>query len=206
MIRQIFEESNDKPSCFYYIDKFLNDEEQAKLLNYFESKNDFIPTPKFNNGVSRMQKWYQLENKYFCPKWKMRYEHWKSFELDSTISNMINKVQDYVNNNFSDIIIPKINSCLVNKYPTGEHFIAPHRDTEISFGIYPTIIGLSVGQKRTIKFDRIDSDKEKNFSFDLESGSLFIMAGSSQKYYLHSIDKTNCDKVRYSMTFREFIL
>jgi alkylated DNA repair dioxygenase AlkB len=206
MTSKVIEEINDKPSYFYYVDNFLDSNEQLELLKYFESKDDFVETPKFNSGISRLQKWYQVDNKYFCPKWKMRYEHWQSFEMDDVIHNMINKVQNYVNNNFRDIDIPKINSCLVNKYPTGDNFISPHRDSELSFGDYPTIIGVSVGQQRTIKFNRVDSNKEKNFNFELKSGSLFIMAGSSQKYFLHSIDKTNCNNVRYSMTFREFIL
>jgi alkylated DNA repair dioxygenase AlkB len=41
---------------------------------------------------------------------------------------------------------------------------------------------------------------------ELESGSVFIMAGSSQKKYLHTIKKTFCENPRYSLTFREFIL
>jgi hypothetical protein len=206
MIKRVFIEPNDDPSCFYYVENFLNKDEQEILFNYLENTKDFVPTPKFNYGISRLQKWYQTDMKYFCPQWKMRYEHWESFEIDDVVSNIIAKVQNYVNNNFRDITIPKINSCLINKYPTGEHFISPHRDSELSFGIYPTIIGLSVGQNRTIKFDRVDKDKNKNFTFNLNSGSLFIMAGSSQKYFLHSIDKTDCNNVRYSMTFREFIL
>lgn len=205
MIKKVFEENNDNPSYFYYDNNFLNKEEQNILLAYLNNTNDFVPTPKFNDGISRMQKWYQTENKYFCPKWKMRYDHWQSFEMDEKIVNIISKVQNYINN-FRDINIPKINSCLINKYPTGEHFISPHRDSELSFGEYPTIIGVSVGQKREIKFERNDKNKERNFTFDLESGSLFIMAGSSQKYYYHSIGKTSCNNVRYSFTFREFIL
>jgi alkylated DNA repair dioxygenase AlkB len=102
--------------------------------------------------------------------------------------------------------VPKINSCLINKYPCGENFIAPHRDSAISFGEKPTIIGLSIGNERKIDFVRNDKTKVNDFSFDLESGSLFIMAGSSQKYYQHSIPKEYCENVRYSFTFREFIL
>jgi hypothetical protein len=206
MIQKVFYEAGDKPSHFYYIDDFLNKEEQEILFNYLENTKDFVPTPKFNTGISRLQKWYQTDKKYFCPQWKMRYDHWQSFEIDYSINTIINKVQNYVNDNFRDISIPKINSCLINKYPTGEHFISPHRDSELSFGEYPTIIGVSIGQSRTIKFDRVDKDKDKNFTFDLNSGSLFIMAGSSQKHFLHSIEKTDCNNVRYSMTFREFIL
>ena len=45
-----------------------------------------------------------------------------------------------------------------------------------------------------------------NFSFELESNSMFIMGGASQLHYHHSINKEICENVRYSLTFREFIL
>lgn len=139
--------------------------------------------------------------KYFCPEWKVKYPQWTSFEMDNSIKSLIKKVQDYVNN-ISDIKNPLINSCLINKYPTGENFIAPHRDSPLSFGDNPTIIGLSIGETRTIDFIHNKDDK-KSFSFNLESGSIFIMAGCSQKNYLHGIKKGNTQLERYSFTFRE---
>jgi alkylated DNA repair dioxygenase AlkB len=203
MITNIVNEINHAPSVFYYIPNFLNKDEESTMFEYLENTNDFVENPKFNNGVSRLQKWYHEDKKYFCSSWKERYPQWMSFEMDSTVTDIIKKFQDFVGT-IPQINIPRINSCLINKYPTGENFIAPHRDSEISFGTEPTIIGLSVGKTRQINFRRLD-DPKKNFSFELESGSVFIMAGSSQRYYHHSIDKCECDDVRYSLTFREFI-
>jgi alkylated DNA repair dioxygenase AlkB len=210
MINNIVTEYNDTPSIFHYVPNFITKEEEIKLKSYLDNTNDFIPSIKHNLGISRLQKWYQVDKKYFCPLWKERYPHWTSFEMDKTVSNMINKVQVFINNfdknNQEAFQIPRINSCLINKYPTGENFIAPHRDSEISFGEKPTIMGLSIGNERKINFVRNDKTKVDDFSFNLESGSLFIMAGSSQKYYQHTIPKEYCDDVRYSLTFREFIL
>ena len=45
---------------------------------------------------------------------------------------------------------PIINSCLINKYRNSKDYISPHRDTNISFGEYPTIAGLSIGSEREI--------------------------------------------------------
>jgi alkylated DNA repair dioxygenase AlkB len=215
MINNIVTEYDDTPSIFQYIPNFITKEEESKLKAYLDSTNDFIPSITHNFNISRLQKWYQVDKKYFCPLWKERYPHWTSFEIDDTVSNLINKVQVFVNefgnefssvNNLDGFQIPKINSCLINKYPTGENFIAPHRDSAISFGETPTIIGLSIGNERKINFIRNDKTKIDDFSFNLESGSIFIMAGSSQKYYQHTIPKEYCDNVRYSLTFREFIL
>ena len=99
---------------------------------------------------------------------------------------------------------PIINSCLINKYRNSKDYISPHRDTNISFGEYPTIAGLSIGSEREIVFKRTDQ-KGKIFKFKLNSGSLFIMGGCSQKYYTHEIPPVNNENVRYSLTFREFI-
>jgi alkylated DNA repair dioxygenase AlkB len=211
MIHNIVSEYDSSKSIFHYIPKFITKEEESKLKAYLDTTNDFIPSIKHNFGISRLQKWYQVDKKYFCPLWKERYPHWTSFEIDDTVHNLINKVQIFVDefgnqNNVDGFQIPKINSCLINKYPTGENFIAPHRDSEISFGEKPTIIGLSIGSERKINFVRNDRSKVDDFSFNLESGSVFIMAGSSQKYYQHTIPKEYCDNVRYSLTFREFIL
>jgi len=211
MISHIIDEYNSSPSVFYYIPNFLSKKEQGLLINYLDNTSDFVPNHKFNNGVSRLQKWYQNDKKYFCPLWRDRYPQWESFDVDPTINDIISKVQDYIINVtnstiITDIDIPLINSCLINKYPTGEHAISPHRDCALSFGEEPTIIGLSLGATRTISFERLEPKPNGNFSFDLESGSIFIMGGSSQKFYLHSLDKSNCKAVRYSMTFREFIL
>ena len=205
MISHTFCEPNANPSIFHYIPNFLTMQEEQIIYKYLEDTQDFVPNPKFNDGISRLQKWYNVDKKYFCPVWKDRYDQWKSFDFDETIVNLIDKIQNYIKT-IPDIQIPMINSCLINKYPTGDNFIAPHRDSPISFGLEPTILGLSIGTTRTIEFERVDKNKTKNFSFELESGSLFIMAGSSQNCFTHSINKSETQDVRYSLTFREYIL
>ena len=201
MISHIINEYNDTPSIFYYIPNFMTDLEQKELLTYLEETKDFRQSPAYNTNITRLQKWYNKDEKYFCPLWKERYPQWESFKIDDTISNIIDKVNNYIIN-IPNIIIPNINSCLINKYPNGKHHISPHRDSILSFGEKPTIIGLSLGETRTIFFE----NNKNNFSFNLESGSMLIMAGSSQKNYLHSIKKSDSRNVRYSLTLREFIL
>lgn len=195
---------NNLPSIFHYHENFFNDDELKKIRLYLENINDFISNPKFKDGFSRMQKWYQKDMKYFCPAWKERYKHWESFEMDDTVNFLIDKVQNFLNSNTENKV--EINSCLINKYENGDNFISPHRDSEISFGKNPVIAVLSIGHPRTIYFERVDNDETKNFSLKLSDNSIFIMSGSSQSKFLHSIKKEqNCD-TRYSLTFREYIL
>ena len=182
-------------NTFKYLPNYMTHHEQEELLEYLDSTCNFIAAPQYTDKVSRYQKWYQSNMKYFCPLWKARYPQWESHEMDSTILSLIERMQTLV----QDITI---NSCLVNKYPDGNHFISPHRDSPDSFGPTPTIIILSLGETRTLMFE---NEMEK-FSFDLESGSVFIMGGDSQKNYLHSLLKSDTKNVRYSLTFREFIL
>ena len=115
------------------------------------------------------------------------------------VQNNIKKI--FEEHNFSQKYIPNINSCLINYYEDGTKFIPPHKDTHLSFGLNPTIIGISYGDTRIFT---IKNTKEK-YSFNLESGSMFIMAGSSQRYYTHETEKSNTNKSRFSLTFREFI-
>ncbi len=213
IIKQSDNDENSSPSIFYYLPNFLNNQEQKELFDYLESTKNFIPTPKFKKGVTRLQKWYQKDMKYFCSEWTKRYPQWESFEIDDKVSNLLSSIQKYIDDykelkEIKGFNVPDINSCLINKYQTGEHYISPHKDCSISFGEEPTIIGLSVGVTRTIDFIPDIPEKNKPFSFELESGSIFIMAGSSQKFYKHSIKKyepNEINDVRYSLTFREYI-
>ena len=114
---------------------------------------------------------------------------------------------------------PNINSVLINRYRSEEDTIKAHRDTPITFGEYPTIVGLSIGDTRKLSVKKLiydeenpytfvyDNDKtDMNFDIELENGSLFIMAGASQKHFSHEIPKGSrkCNE-RFSLTFREVV-
>ena len=127
----------------------------------------------------------------------------------------------------------QFNSCLLNKYRSGEDSIKPHRDSEEIFGENPIVVILSVGATRTLTFRRIIYDEDNlhlvqpetdpgladEFSVEMKEGSMLVMAGALQKYYSHEITKVDDggddggdDGVtddentwcRYSLTFRNF--
>jgi len=216
-------------SYFIYYPNYFNKVECAYIKHYLDSMKNFkYNINPNNNGCTRLQKWYQMEGKYFCDKWRDLLPWWESYTYDKFLLNIQNKIQLDINNKTElgtlidkyNITIPQINSCLINKYRDGNDYIAPHRDTQYSFGKYPTILGISIGESRIFKVQGVINNNamkhglskldkfntSHNFDFVLEDGSLFIMAGASQKYFSHAITKSSTTNTRYSLTFREYIL
>ena len=192
---------------FLYFDNILDKELFTNLqiwLSSLDYKNGYSMEGKL---IPRQQIWYQENNKYFCEQWKYRYDRWKSEEYGEFLKLVQNKIQEKINSileKFPGIPKPNINSCLINKYRTGKDSIPPHRDCLDSFGEYPTIANFSIGDEREIIF-RNNKTKEKT-SYLLKENSLFIMAGSSQVDFTHEVPKCDSEKVRYSMTFREYLI
>jgi len=220
----------DGHTVFIYVPNFLTIGESHKYQQWLNNMDNFKDNMNYNKTkLIRQQKWYQMDNEYFCPKWERRYDRWCSHKYDDVLINLQKKVQNTLDEIIKHLFLtknvsiqtPNINSCLFNKYRTGKDRIRAHRDTKDSFGKKPTILGLSFGDEREIKFVRImnglnkeknihiyKKDKENkhlNFKQKLEDGSLFIMAGCSQKYFTHEIPQCNSKEQRYSATFREFI-
>ena len=219
MLTIIPENSNEYSIIMYFENIFTK-----KELNLLE--NWLINNNKLNNqniGIKRKQIWFQRDGNYFCKDWINRFPRWESKNYDNVLDKLEIKIQKFINKtidlNYPNVQIPKINSCLINKYSDNTDFIKPHRDTHLSFGLYPTIIGLSIGATRTLKLKRVlykkdniklELDKTKqhlNKTIDLKHGSIFILAGSANKYFSHEIEKSDLHKkTRYSFTFREYII
>ena len=196
----IIKHSDNTETIFYYLKDFIPNKYQQELISWVSSLEQFIPSENLDKDTTRLQRWYQKENRYFCDKWKKRYDKWQSFNYDKQLNDLQNlivtKLTDIDLNKYG-ITLPDINSCLINKYRNGNDYIKPHRDTHLSFGRYPTVINLSIGGTRELYF-RSKNKAANNYSFNLESGSLFVMAGSSQEKFTHEITKSESEKVRYS--------
>lgn len=212
---KIIKEVNDKNTFFKYIPDFLDQETLDNLVNYLSNIDDWKSGKStVGNSIKRKQKWFQMDNYYFCKKWKDRLDRWKSHKYDTMLTNLQNVIQKECNDYLTDINIPNFNSILLNYYENGNNQIAFHKDNQISFGEYPTICILSIGAERELQFERTESNQLKrnhtesnlNCSFNLEHNSLFIMGGSAQKYWAHSIPvKKNEINPRWSITFREYV-
>ena len=189
--------SNTSLSIFIYKPNILTANEIQEIKNWLDSL-------KFKQGdCPREQLWFQENNRYFSEKWHKRIERWKSCSYPIFLKKIQDKLQKLlIKLDYPEVIKPTFNSCLINKYRNGNDSIKAHRDNTYSFGQNPTIINLSIGAPRYI---HLQKNNGKIIKILLQSGSLFIMAGASQREYLHSIPKCDCKKVRYSLTFREYL-
>jgi len=96
------------------------------------------------------------------------------------------------------------NSCLLNLYHTGDEGMAWHSDDEKALGKDSTIASLSFGAER--KFALKHRSTKYGTSVMLEHGSLLVMKGTTQSYWLHSLPKTKkVTTPRVNLTFRTMV-
>src|SRR5690606_25566534 len=97
------------------------------------------------------------------------------------------------------------NSVLANFYRDGADSVGRHADDEPELGPQPLIATVSLGGARRVTLHRNDKTRPA-WRADLPGGSLFVMAGSCQRYWQHEISKTAKPVGgRISLTFREVI-
>ena len=102
---------------------------------------------------------------------------------------------------YSNLSLPRLgyNAVLSNIYRTGNDSVGLHADAEPEMG--PVIASVSLGAERLFRL------KGKNgavtFAERLPHGSLFIMAGKTQKNFKHEVPKDpDVDLPRINLTFR----
>jgi len=102
---------------------------------------------------------------------------------------------------YANLSLPRLgyNAVLCNLYRNGNDSVGLHADAEPEMG--PVIASISLGAERLFRL------KEKNgtvaFAERLTHGSLFIMAGKTQKNFRHEVPKEpDVDQPRINLTFR----
>lgn len=210
-------DEDDGQSIFIYIPNILDENNYNRTKNYLQNINDWKCGKSYNNTfIKRKQKWFQKDNQYFCKKWRIKQDRWKSHDYNDTLLNLQNIVQNEILKHIKknkNIQIPNYNSILINYYENGNNLIPPHRDSIDSFGLYPTISLVSIGEKRNLVIERTLKDQLKrdkinqklNRTFQLNDNSMFIMAGCSQRYWCHSIERDDSKNERYSFSIREYL-
>jgi len=97
------------------------------------------------------------------------------------------------------------NSVLANRYRNGRDGMGWHRDSEAELGRDPTIASLSLGATRRFAL-RHRHAASKRLAFDLPPGALLVMAGQTQRHYLHALPKTaRAAGERINLTFRRIV-
>lgn len=93
----------------------------------------------------------------------------------------------------------KFNSCLLNLYMNGSEGIAWHSDDEKELG--SVIVSVSLGVKRKFLFKH--KQTKELVPVELDSGSVLVMKGETQKNWLHSLPVSKkVTQPRINLTFR----
>ena len=97
------------------------------------------------------------------------------------------------------------NSCLLNLYHNGDEGMAWHSDDEKDLKKDGTIASLSFGAIRKFSMKH-RTEKENKLAIFLEPGSLLVMKGTTQTYWLHSLPKSKkVSTPRVNLTFRQMV-
>jgi alkylated DNA repair dioxygenase AlkB len=97
----------------------------------------------------------------------------------------------------------EFNSALLNLYRHNRDSIGFHSDNEPELGRDPTIASLSLGHERVFILRPRWNKSLETHRLRLASGSLLIMAGATQRNWLHGIEKeTGPCGPRVNITFR----
>ena len=115
-------------------------------------------------------------------------------EFTSTLLKIKSKIEDTTNEIFT--------TCLLNQYRDGRDSNGWHADNEKELGQNPVIASVSLGASRMFHLKH-RYDKSHKCKLLLESGSLLLMKGTTQHFWLHQVPKTKKQiGSRLNLTFR----
>ena len=104
------------------------------------------------------------------------------------------------------IAAASFNSVLLNYYRDHRDSMGLHSDDEPELGEHPEIASLSLGEQRTFVLKHKTNKLAKPVRLRLESGSLLLMKGNTQRYWKHGLSKeTRPCGPRVNLTFRRII-
>lgn len=110
-----------------------------------------------------------------------------------------------IKNTIETVANSKFNTVLANLYRNGNDSNGWHADNEKELGKNPVITSVSFGEQRTFHFKH-RTLKDQRHKLVLEHGSLLVMKGEMQHYWLHQIAKTKkIIQPRINLTFRRLI-
>jgi alkylated DNA repair dioxygenase AlkB len=97
------------------------------------------------------------------------------------------------------------NAVLLNRYRDGRDGMGWHADDEPELGPDPVIASVSFGATRRFRL-RHRRNRAEPVTLPLEHGSLLLMAGATQRHWLHAVPKTVVPVgERINLTFRRIV-
>lgn len=97
----------------------------------------------------------------------------------------------------------RFNSVLLSLYRNGKDSLSWHQDDERELGEDPVIASVSFGATRSFQFRYKPNKNLPKVSVELTHGSLLIMKGPTQRFWMHQVPKTSKPvDPRINLTFR----
>ena len=141
------------------------------------------PQPRLTALFATNEKSYKYSNITMIPK-----------QFTSELLQIKTDIEEMSQHEFTTV--------LLNLYRNGNDSNGWHADNEKALGTNPVIASMSFGATRAFHFKHRSIIEEK-YKLDLEHGSLLIMKGEMQHFWLHQIPKTKKHiKERINLTFR----
>ena len=95
-------------------------------------------------------------------------------------------------------------TCLINVYRNGHDSVGQHSDNERVLGDDPTIVSVSIGASRTFRL--MHRYSKRKIDVRLADGDVLVMAGATQRRWLHEIPKEpRVTERRVNLTFRPYV-
>ncbi len=177
-----------------YWPNWLSQDRHRQLLHVLSGLNweqSFITIAGKSILTPRLHAWYG--DQYACYGYS---------GVDLPINPWTNELQQ-LRNDLQMEAQCKFNSVLANLYRDGADSVDWHADDEPELGKFPTIASLSLGVPRKFIMRHKARRDVSKVELTLEPGSLFIMAGATQRYWLHKIPKVSAvSGPRINLTFR----
>lgn len=99
----------------------------------------------------------------------------------------------------------EFNGVLVNRYRSGTDSMGWHADNERELGPDPVIASISLGAER--RFSLKHRTDGQRLQLHLAHGSLLLMAGQTQRNWLHALPKQHgVEAERINLTFRRLLI
>ncbi len=178
-----------------YYGKILNQAEADKYFGILQQniswKQDEVILFGKRIMINRMTAWYGDEDFAYT------YSHITRHAMKWTTALL------EIKKRIEEISGEQFNSCLMNFYHDGKDGMAWHSDNEKTIKENSAIASLSLGAERKISFKH--KRTSHNVSIVLKHGSLLLMRGEIQQYWLHALPKSKKIKnPRINLTFRQF--
>ena len=179
----------------HYYPAFLNAKEAANL--YHELYNT---TPWQEDTITVFGKTYdqpRLTALYAIDPTPYTYSNitMHPHPMTKSLLDLIHKISDVKAHDF--------NAVLLNLYRDGKDSNGWHADNEKELGKNPVIASISLGEQRYFHLKH-RTLKDQRLKIKLKHGSLLIMGGEMQHYWLHQVPKTTkFISPRINLTFRK---